>query len=368
MPTLQSSLFPVYGHGRVSGSMVVRAVVINTYFADQENRPGVVAPYRNDHPIKAVSCDVLTYGSKFRFFLPRIPVAQMRHGLNDHDVWMPRPTTLDLRTGQAPILPQGIPAGSRDNTSRVTDIANQERVGDPRDFDGDHVLVEFIENDPQQAFIRADQLPHPRATFRMEAADGERVRSQFRGVIQEIDSQGNLMIDARAGNDGSTDADGNETPANATTSGNVSIEANAAAEINVVGRDADDSNEQFRMRLKANELLLDLVANLSLLIQGNQANTTLQVGDGAVAVAIAEALQSYIDNSVKTTFDSHTHSLASHTHAVPSAGLISATPGDPVTGSAVSGPPTPTDTLAPNQQLPSYDTAITSTKVTIPDG
>lgn len=378
---------PVYGGARATGSIVVRAVVIATYFADEEDRPGIVGQARGlsiaQHDVKAVACDVLTYGGAKRFFLPRIPVAQPRHGLNDHTgVWIPRASTVDLRTGQAPVLPQGIPAGSRDNTSAVTAISNQERVSDPRDLDGDHVLVDFLENDPQQAFIRAEQLPHPRANFRLTTSTGRALRSRFRGVIQEVDANGNLYLDARAGNDGVIDADGEETPANAVGFGNVTIEANAEAEVNVVGRNADDSNEQFRLRLKKNELLLDLVAAISLLIQGNSTNTNMQVGDGAVAVAIAERLQSYIDTSVKTEYDAHSHPEAALRTFLGTAGtalsaagadqtllglaseaaasLVSA--GSALTSAASSIPD------SPSTSFPSYDTAITSTKVTIPDG
>jgi len=387
MPTPQAGLNPLYGGARATGSIVVRGVVIATYFADEEDRPGIVGQARGlsiaQHDIKAVACDVLTYGGPFRFFLPRIPVAQPRHALNDHTgLWIPRPSTVDLRTGNAPLLPQGIVSGSGDNTSAVTQISNQERVSDPRDLDGDHVLVDFVENDPQQAFIRSEQLPHPRANFRLTTDTGRAVRSRFRGVIQEVDANGNLLLDARAGNDGSINAAGEETPANAVGFGNVTIEANAEAEVNVVGRNDDDSNEQFRLRLKKDELLLDLVAAISLLIQGNQTNTTMQVGDGAVAVAIANRLQSYIDTMVKTEYDAHSHPEAALRTLLGTAGAaLSAAGADPTlislasvaaaslasAGSALTSAASSVPD-SPSTSFPSYDTAITSTKVTIPDG
>jgi hypothetical protein len=63
----------------------------------------------------------------------------------------------------------------------------------------------------------------------------------------------------------------------------------------------------------------------------------MTVGDGTVSVAIAEALQEYINNTVKVWLDTHTHP----------------------TGVGPSGPP-PTP-------ITGYDTAITSSKVKIPD-
>jgi hypothetical protein len=83
---------------------------------------------------------------------------------------------------------------------------------------------------------------------------------------------------------------------------------------------------------------LELLGGSTLALEGKDADAVATLGDGAKSVAIAEALQSYIDDSIKAEFDTHTHP----------------------TGVGPSGPP-----AAP---LTGYDAAITSSKLKIPDG
>jgi hypothetical protein len=300
--------------------------------------------------------------------------------LNDHDLWKPRGTTVDLSTGNAPLLPQ------------FGNVDNAEQLGDARDFDGDHVLIEFLEGDTQQAFVRADQLPHPRSTFRMELAQGDRQRSRFRGVIQETDDKGNWTLDATRANDGKPDPteDGQETPAVSNSAlsdaeksafGNVTLKASNKSEFNVLGVDDNDGDEQFRLRMKANELLTQLGGDITLLLTGNQGNANMTVGDGAVSAAIAEHLAT-LWGLLDSYLDVHVHPEASLRSFLATAGvalsaagvdptLISiaplaaaslATAGTALTSAGASVPD------APSTSAPNYDTAITSTKVTIPDG
>jgi hypothetical protein len=92
------------------------------------------------------------------------------------------------------------------------------------------------------------------------------------------------------------------------------------------------------LKLAANLLQALLDGGDALKVEGNAASAVLTLGDGAKSVAIAEALQDYIDTSVKMEFDAHTHP----------------------TGMGPSGPP-----AAP---LTAYNTAITSSKLKIPNG
>lgn len=97
--------------------------------------------------------------------------------------------------------------------------------------------------------------------------------------------------------------------------------------------------DQHTLHVQADGALeLKLGGGASLKIEGADADAVGTLGDGSKSVAIAEALQSYIDTSVKVEFDAHTHP----------------------TGMGPSGPP-----AAP---LTAYDTAITSSKLKIPDG
>jgi large exoprotein involved in heme utilization and adhesion len=83
---------------------------------------------------------------------------------------------------------------------------------------------------------------------------------------------------------------------------------------------------------------LKLGGGATLNVEGADADAVATLGDGAMSVAIAEALQNYIDTSLKVEFDAHTHP----------------------TGMGPSGPP-----AAP---MTAYDAAITSSKLKIPDG
>lgn len=97
--------------------------------------------------------------------------------------------------------------------------------------------------------------------------------------------------------------------------------------------------DQHTLHFKLDGMLeLKLGGGATLNVEGADADAVATLGDGAMSVAIAEALQSYIDTSVKVEFDAHTHP----------------------TGMGPSGPP-----AAP---LTAYDAAITSSKLKIPDG
>lgn len=90
----------------------------------------------------------------------------------------------------------------------------------------------------------------------------------------------------------------------------------------------------------------------------NASGCNIQIGgDTSKHVAIVEELQSLYEE-LKGKLDS----FDSHTHSVPAAGLVCAAPGSPVTGSATSATPSPTISA------PSWNSAINSSKVSIPAG
>jgi hypothetical protein len=110
------------------------------------------------------------------------------------------------------------------------------------------------------------------------------------------------------------------------------FEADGSLKVSLLGADT----LHFKAADHTIELLLD--GGASLKIEGKDADAVATLGDGAKSVAIAEALQTYIDSSLKAEFDAHTHP----------------------TGMGPSGPP-----AAP---LTGYDSSITSSKLKIPDG
>lgn len=125
---------------RVKGSVPImkmatdvpyRAIVLSTYVTDEdENRSGV-----------AVECDVLLIRANFR--LARVPVKQANHGRNNAWApWIPRPSTRVISTG-----------ADVNFTTRSTRGQAQGEAPLPSDLDGDLVIVEFLEHDPDRPFI-----------------------------------------------------------------------------------------------------------------------------------------------------------------------------------------------------------------------
>lgn len=108
-----------------------RAIVLNTYVTDEdENRSGI-----------AVECDVILVRANFR--LARVPVKQANHGRNNAWApWIPRPSTRVISTGAA--------VNFTTRTSRGTAMDEAPLLSD---LDGDLVIVEFMEGDPDRPLI-----------------------------------------------------------------------------------------------------------------------------------------------------------------------------------------------------------------------
>jgi len=64
-------------------------------------------------------------------------------------------------------------------------------------MDGDHVLIQFLDNDPSQPVIIPYQLAHPRSNTRLVKTDGRIRRIRHNGISIEWDKNSNLTIDAR---------------------------------------------------------------------------------------------------------------------------------------------------------------------------
>jgi len=339
---------------------VVRGVVMATYFADDTNTDTQQAlttrEFSDNGKITAVRCDVLTYGKRFRTFMRDVPVAQKRHGLNDYTgLWIPKATSVDLSTGE-PIREggeEGIPPS------------------DPRDMDGDHVLVEFLEGDIQQPFIR-DVLPHPRTFFRQLAAAGPTRESRFRGVITKIDKDGNVFLDTTRSNSGAlnlvpVNEKGAETPALDTSHGNVTLQMNHNAVLTVNGVNDSGASEKFQLILKDGELHVRLSNGESLKINGNAGSAITLLGD-AVVKAAREDLLNTLWGSLKTTFDAHVHPEALLRSFLAVAGadptLVALAPlAAAALASAAASLPDPPSTTAPI-----WNVAIGSNKLRFPAG
>lgn len=340
---------------------VVRGVVVAVYFSDgQQDREAAVRqrdPKGAGYPIRHVAADVLTYGGRFRTFLAKVPIVPRRHALNDYDgLWIPRAATVDLATGGAPIL-------------RTTDGV----VSDPRDLDGDHVLVEFLENDPSQPFIR-DELPHPRAKYVQVKAAGDAVESRFRGVVTRIDTDGNVVLDTTRANSGAVapgpgPTAGDETPAADAAHGRVTLRMNAAAPFTLEGVAAGGGGETFKIDIDpaTKRFRLRLDAGAALEITDRDGNAVAVVGDGAIK-AVREDLLNTLWGQLKTHIDGHTHAEAALRAALNAAGvdptLVSLAPlaAASLVTAALTVP------TAPSTPAPAWDAAIGSNKLKFPAG
>ena len=112
-----------------------RAVVVNTYVRNHQNNVGV----------QSIECDVVAVAKPG--LIPRVPVMQRGHGKDyAHSLWVPRP-------------------------SKTADTAGLQLVADPpgsfpkfNEFDGDLVLVDYIEGDAGKPLI-VGALTHERTNL-----------------------------------------------------------------------------------------------------------------------------------------------------------------------------------------------------------
>lgn len=235
----------------------VRAVVTQTYVqvdgepwgqAASEDANGNSIPERISTDIEqrpvAVYCDVITYGSSegFRFQpMRRVPVFT-DSGMHEGRVWVPRASTQDVEERELDL-----------NLSNLSDL------------DGDHVLIQFLEDDLTQPFI-SRRIPHPKMGHRNDERDlpGHRMRLQkadgnpdfhkHRGVYYGVDTLGNFIVDTTRAHEGKYNADGSEVPLNDAGHGRVRLVINSASQLEIVGVDENGENEQFALVLKDNLL------------------------------------------------------------------------------------------------------------------
>lgn len=291
-------------NGHTPNGLLLRGCVTATYLVDTPARQGNDSHWLGETPM-ACYCDVMCYsgipGQRF-IFLRKVLVSQERGGIHNGRVWKPRAATLDI-TGDY-----------------VADGGTS-----PANWDGDHVLVGFMDNKPNMPVILRG-IPHPAQDtggiekdkghrLRLKVADGDPDFCKHYGSFYGLDDNGDFIVDLTQAYQEDLAGTGDEpAPPGGGAVGNFLVKLPAASKLTV-----------------------QIDGGASIVLDLKDGNAKLTLGDGAKHVAIVEALQTFWGN-FKSIFDAHTHP----------------------TGVGPSGPP-----AAP---APAWDSTINSTKVAIPNG
>lgn len=286
-------------HNLRAGGIIVRGVVTTTYVP--LDGPEAMPSSLVKNPT-AVFCDVLVYSTMAGWRngpLARVPVMQGM-GMHSGHVWLPRATTVNM-------------AG----------FAVGKATTDPQDLDGDHVLIQFLEDDLSRPIITG-LAPHPHVgrsnegldsvghRMKLKVADGNPDFWKHHGTYYGVDKDGNFIIDTTRANKGVINTEGAETPADVDSSGNVTVRMNAKTTLTVIGVDPAGNGEKFSLTLKDNELLLRLVDGESLKVEGKDGAAIATIGDGAAHAVNFEKLNAWWETmkAQLALFDVHIHASA----------------------------------------------------------
>lgn len=294
-------------HSKPNG-LLLKAVVTATYVTDTLEHPK--ATDFNNTPC-AVYCDVLVYGSGPNmdwFNIPKVLVSQKRGGLHNDDLWKPKATS-----------------------KNILNTLNDTFGSNPGNFDGDHVLIGFMNNNFQEPIILRG-IPHPsRDVFnelysvgkriKLKEIDGDPDFVKHHGVFRGVDDKGNFVVDTTFGNNGNTEEAGLEPlPDTTGTSGNQSFVLPKDSTYSVELKDmtvpiAPFGTVKFELKNEDGNLQLTVLGQDSLKVDGYSALATVTIGNGAVSAAIAE--------SVQALWSQLLISLTAHVHGDATAAVFS---------------------------------------------
>ena len=321
------------GFNRANG-LLLRGVVVKTYEVDNPQHPMVL-----DTPV-AIYCDVLTYsgptGVRWRG-LTNVLVSQEIGGMQRGSIWKPRATTMNINN-----LAVDVDSGPQPST-----------------WDGDHVLVGFMDDSLSQPVILRG-IPHPSSDamnelkpignrMSLKLLDGDPSFWKHHGSFFGVEDVGDFVVDTTQANTGMLLPGGQEMPPPVDGTGSQLYNLPKDAKYSIVLNDMSPTILptpgipipvcQFELTQTQFQILM-LTLN-SLQLAGSGPATTLTIGDGAKSVPIAERLQAFYTTlqGKLTAFDNHLHA----------------------TGTGPSGPPIPVIAADP------WDPLINSLHVTIPN-
>ena len=338
-------------HEAMQISKLLRGVVVATYLLDDTNHPYAAGSPTLAKPT-AVYCDVLCYsnvnGMKWAA-IPKAMVLQDKGNMHSGRVWKPKASTMDVT---------GI-------------LFSADGICNPANFDGDHVLVGFMDGLQNQPIILGG-VPHPSRDLGNEdravghrtylkLADGDPDIFRHHGSFYGIDDTGDFVVNSTCANDGEILPDGTEKPPPTDGTGSQRHYLPQDAEHRIEFDDMTNpdfplpvsyqslkkalyelSLDQAQVLLKITQAALELKLGLgaTLKAEGKDALAKLTLGNGAKSAIIAEAWQLFWDTPFGTWVKTHTHP----------------------TGVG------PSDVPIQAAEFPAYSTsAATSTKVKFPD-
>lgn len=265
-----------------------RAVVIRTYVQDDP---------ANTRRKQQVTCDVILVSSNIPLY--RVPVMQHgQYGVNNvHGLYVPRATSRSL-TGEElnfrALSPQGSPTG------RVTSLD---------DLDGDHVIVSFLESDPDMPII-VGSMTHEKTNRGVQTqvasppVPGTPQKDDYYihhyGAELRIGAEGDLVIDLSRVY-GKTNADEGE-------------------------EDQNEGRGSFIVRVKSSERMTVEVNGTPVLeVYRNGGEFRIDLGEAAnERIILGDSWLSFFNNFI-TLFNSHVHPSGTGPTGAPTAAATSMT-------------------------------------------
>lgn len=259
--------------------LMLKGVVIATYVIDDVSHPFQDKGQAPEGPI-TVYCDVIIYSniSGFRrVAIPKCLVLQKKGGIHNDNIWKPRATSIDV-------------SGSESSPA----ILDVEGPSNPANFDGDHVLVGFM-NDQLNEPIILGGIPHPNAdigaedsqtrkSLRLKQVDGDPDFWKHHGTVYGIDDNGDFLLDSRFANDGKLKDDGHEKDAPTDGSGAQRFALPLDAEFKVTLSDmGDEDNPEEKMKFTFNKTTIDIEyvdSGMKVLIDDGNDRVKITTGSG----------------------------------------------------------------------------------------
>jgi len=340
-------------HEAMQTNKLLRGVVVATYLLDDKNHPYAAGSTVNSKPT-AVYCDVLCYSNiaGMRWVaIPKAMVVQDKGNLHSGRIWKPKASTMD-----------------------VTNILFEANGGtNPANFDGDHVLIGFLDGLKSMPIILGG-IPHPSRDLGNEdrgvghrtylkAIDGDPDLFRHHGSFYGVDDTGDFIVNSTCAHGGKILPDGTEPPPPVDGTGaqrhylpqdaehliELDDMTNPDAPVPVTHQSLlkalyELSLDQAKALLTLAQAALELKlgSGATLKVEGKDALARLTLGDGLKSAMIAESWNLFWDGAFLAWATAHTHP----------------------TGVGPSGPPDPS-TPGP---FPPYALSLaTSTKLKFPD-